>query len=359
MPNLDPLQNVIKRLTDMSLPVKQVRKLGKRAASEARTGVRTQYQQLNNIRNTLQQQRTAAMNQLNTQRQQLPQGFNQAIQAAINNSMQDQNQRGAVASSGLQIQNALAGGAQALGQNAADLGNIASQQSQAQQSYLNDLISQVFQPQQQVAAQEGSDAAQRYEKYIDAAKQELYQGRLNNANRLLNKAQQEYQDAVIEMQNRFQKFAQNQQNKVMRAQKNAMRKAASYASVPNFNFGIPKGVKVPKSLKSAISSTSAPSSYKRDLAQAAARAGIPASQIPAFNWVIQHESSFNPRAKNPTSTAYGYGQFLASTRRDYERRMGLNYNNPVDQLIMTYQYMKDRYGSPQGAKAFWQKNHWY
>lgn len=39
--------------------------------------------------------------------------------------------------------------------------------------------------------------------------------------------------------------------------------------------------------------------------------------------------------------------------------MGLNYSNPVDQLIMMAQYVKDRYGTPEKALQFWDKNKWY
>lgn len=75
--------------------------------------------------------------------------------------------------------------------------------------------------------------------------------------------------------------------------------------------------------------------------------------------IVKRESGFNPTAQNPKSTAYGYAQFLKSTRAAYEKKTGLNYSNPVHQLAMMYQYVKDRYGSPDAAIAFWNKNHWY
>lgn len=104
----------------------------------------------------------------------------------------------------------------------------------------------------------------------------------------------------------------------------------------------------------------APSSYEQDLAQAIERTGMPASQVPYFNWIISHESSFSPTADNPTSTAYGYGQFLDSTRDDYTSRYNMPYiGHPVNQLVLTYHYMVNRYGSPQGAVEFWKANHWY
>lgn len=76
--------------------------------------------------------------------------------------------------------------------------------------------------------------------------------------------------------------------------------------------------------------------------------------------LVGRESSWNPKADNPTSTAYGYGQFLDSTRANYKKKFpNLNYNNPVDQLVLMMHYVKDRYGTPEKALAFWDKNKWY
>jgi hypothetical protein len=93
--------------------------------------------------------------------------------------------------------------------------------------------------------------------------------------------------------------------------------------------------------------------------QAAIQRGVDPYWGPILTEIIKRESGFNPTAKNPTSTAYGYGQFLNSTRAAYEKKTGLSYNDPVNQIIMMAQYVKDRYGNPQNALAFWNKNHWY
>ena len=45
--------------------------------------------------------------------------------------------------------------------------------------------------------------------------------------------------------------------------------------------------------------------------------------------VIQCESSWNPNAKNPTSSAFGIAQFMPSTFNDY---CGGDYKNPYDQI---------------------------
>lgn len=102
-----------------------------------------------------------------------------------------------------------------------------------------------------------------------------------------------------------------------------------------------------------------PSSFKSHLSAALQKTGLPTSWIPAVSELIARESTWNPKARNPNSTAHGYGQFLTSTRRDYERRYGIKYDTPVNQLILTLHYIKDRYGSAQKALAFHNKNNWY
>jgi SLT domain-containing protein len=92
---------------------------------------------------------------------------------------------------------------------------------------------------------------------------------------------------------------------------------------------------------------------------AAVNMGLPKEWTPVLSEIVKRESSFDPTAKNPKSSAYGYGQFLKSTRAEYEKKTGLNYDNPVHQLVMMGQYVKDRYKNPANALAFWNKNNYY
>ena len=92
---------------------------------------------------------------------------------------------------------------------------------------------------------------------------------------------------------------------------------------------------------------------------AAVRKGVPFSEVKALTELIGLESSWNPNAKNPKSSAHGLAQFLTSTRRQYEKKYGLNYNNPVDQIVLMWHYVKDRYGSAENALRFWDANRWY
>lgn len=102
-----------------------------------------------------------------------------------------------------------------------------------------------------------------------------------------------------------------------------------------------------------------PTAFQAQLSTAIQRAGVDASWVQPMSQLVANESSWNPKAKNPKSTAHGYAQFLNSTRQQYEKKMKLSYDDPTNQLVMMIQYVKDRYGTPQKAMEFWNKNKWY
>src|SRR5215207_2233854 len=111
----------------------------------------------------------------------------------------------------------------------------------------------------------------------------------------------------------------------------------------------------------------------RQRAAAAARAGAGGGGPPAAGsggrcdlsgtsaaerWIILRESSGYPTADNPTSTAFGLGQLLLGNRILY---LGRDYAT-IDcgrQLWAFRAYVRDRYGTAERAKAFWQANGWY
>jgi hypothetical protein len=86
---------------------------------------------------------------------------------------------------------------------------------------------------------------------------------------------------------------------------------------------------------------------------------VPFAEAKALTELIGRESSWNSTAKNPSSSAYGFGQFLTATRQAYERQTGLSYSDPVNQILMTYKYCKERYGSVANALNFWDAHKWY
>jgi hypothetical protein len=113
------------------------------------------------------------------------------------------------------------------------------------------------------------------------------------------------------------------------------------------------------SLSSAYKKYSGYAAYTTHLAAAMVKGGFSAGWAPLITEIVKRESGFNPNAKNPTSTAHGYAQFLKSTRSNYEKKYGLSYSNPVNQLVLMMHYVQDRYKTPANALAFWNKNHWY
>jgi hypothetical protein len=75
-------------------------------------------------------------------------------------------------------------------------------------------------------------------------------------------------------------------------------------------------------------------------------------------WIMQHESGGNPHAQNAHSTAFGAFQMLKATRKQY---MGADWQSSDlgKQYAGASRYVRDRYGSWDNAKSFWQRHHWY
>lgn len=88
-----------------------------------------------------------------------------------------------------------------------------------------------------------------------------------------------------------------------------------------------------------------------------ARMIVPPNDFPSFDNIITNESSWNVFALNPKSGAYGLGQALPPEKM---AAYGADWRfNPATQIRWAYTYMCERYGSPDGAWAFWQDHHWY
>ncbi|AWE52167.1 transglycosylase SLT domain-containing protein [Streptomyces nigra] len=99
------------------------------------------------------------------------------------------------------------------------------------------------------------------------------------------------------------------------------------------------------------------SSYTIAQIQAMARQMVPADQFQCFSNIVDHESSWNYRAVNPSSGAYGLFQALPGSKMS---SVGADWQtNPATQIKWGLNYMNERYDSPCGAWSFWQANHWY
>jgi hypothetical protein len=89
-----------------------------------------------------------------------------------------------------------------------------------------------------------------------------------------------------------------------------------------------------------------------------ARSLLTARQFKCLDFVVTHESHWNPSAVNPDSGASGLGQLMPSTWRN----LGYTPTKVADaQLLATLVYIARHYGSggPCAAKKYWLKNYSY
>lgn len=99
-----------------------------------------------------------------------------------------------------------------------------------------------------------------------------------------------------------------------------------------------------------------------------------AGQMSSFNSIVMGESSWNARATNPTSGAFGIAQALghgtAATRGSITNMYGnygtsdatcraANSGNGYAQITWMMSYIREAYGSPNAAWAFHQANDSY
>lgn len=96
------------------------------------------------------------------------------------------------------------------------------------------------------------------------------------------------------------------------------------------------------------------SSYTVAQVQAMARQIVGAGQFQCFSNIVDHESTWNYKAVNPSSGAYGLVQALPGSKMS---SVGADWQtNPATQIKWGLQYMNERYGSPCDAWSYWQAN---
>jgi len=99
------------------------------------------------------------------------------------------------------------------------------------------------------------------------------------------------------------------------------------------------------------------SSYSISEIQSMARQMVASGQWQCFSNIVDHESSWNYRAVNASSGAYGLFQALPGSKMS---SVGSDWQtNPATQIKWGLNYMNERYGSPCDAWSFWQANNWY
>lgn len=102
----------------------------------------------------------------------------------------------------------------------------------------------------------------------------------------------------------------------------------------------------------AIAPTAKASNVSGSKADWMRAAGIPESQWGYVDFIVSHESGWNPNAVNRSSGACGLGQQLPCGK------WAGAWNDPVAALVAMNGYV-NRYGGWAGAVAFWQEHHYY
>ena len=87
-----------------------------------------------------------------------------------------------------------------------------------------------------------------------------------------------------------------------------------------------------------------------------ARELLTKKQFSCFTKLVGKESAWNPKAKNPKSSARGIGQLLKGTYRN----LGMKHSEfGVAQTVATLAYIHRRHVTPCSAWEFFQRNGWY
>lgn len=282
----------------------------------------------------LKQQQQTALSGLNQQQKVSDQGFyGQRNQADVTNAQNVQHMREVMAQNGLNMS----------GENITATAGLNAQR----QAAFNDINDKQNQANSQFATQRADiNNPQHAQDITDQINAQKSQALLNSWNNYMTRLDNQHQQYVAQQQfDAGQTQNQNQFDATQSMNKYQIDQANAYkAGAAGFNNSSGGG--------------GGTAAFNTNLTEAN-KQGVPASDNAPLTWLVQHESGFNPNAKNPKSTAYGYGQFLTSTRRQYEKETGLSYNDPVGQLVMMDMYVKDRYGSAANAVNFWKKNGWY
>lgn len=90
--------------------------------------------------------------------------------------------------------------------------------------------------------------------------------------------------------------------------------------------------------------------------QLAAAQGWTGAQWTALNNLVMRESGWCNTIQNPSSTAYGIGQFLNTT---WATVGGTKTSSAETQIKLMLLYIQMRYGTPEAAWAHEQANNWY
>lgn len=130
---------------------------------------------------------------------------------------------------------------------------------------------------------------------------------------------------------------------------------AAAAGTGGSTAAAPSGVGSPGAVNGCTASQTASNKQLGQLLAAAYGWGTGA-EWNALNGVVLLESGWCNKAQNPTSTAYGIGQFLDTT---WAAVGATKSSDPATQITAMLRYIKERYGTPEKAYSFHIANGYY
>lgn len=87
--------------------------------------------------------------------------------------------------------------------------------------------------------------------------------------------------------------------------------------------------------------------------------GISGAKWDALDYIVSHESGWNPKVKNAHSSASGLGQMITSTSKAYAGSAPLSGLSVWKQLDAVMKYVNSRYGGLLKARDYWKSHHYY
>lgn len=106
-------------------------------------------------------------------------------------------------------------------------------------------------------------------------------------------------------------------------------------------------------MQNGMQPSSGGSNWENVARRIASNQGYSGADFNALDSIIERESGWNPNAVNDSSGAAGIAQRISGYGKGYSQ------DRPRQQIRWLLNYIEDRYGSPQAALQFKDREGWY
>lgn len=288
------------------------------------------------------QQPQILRNMLNNYQPMLQQGATAGLPAMASHGL---------GNSGLAIQNSQAATGQVLQNEGQTAAQTAQQGSKTVSDYATNMISNYYQPYQQVMQSKGNEAAKQYLTLIGQAQDSILQGRVFEAQNLLQKAQATYSANSQAIQSQLSKFEAQNQQKVNQSTYQVAKKAAS---IQELEQKAQRGViasQLPKNPRPGNAGTSDFVKTMLPYAQtASAELGIPAEVI-LGQWALESDWGRSNFARNRNNLG-GIGAFDSDPNHAYSYSSLADYTQAYINLLKNPRYAPVLQAARNGASPY-------